>query len=118
MFLANQDHIVALRITSTGFSVLRMGGIWLSVSKVQDFSGNPFNPCCACVPRVNNMVSQFLRRDYNKAYAEVTGDYSKRCRVWLGKILCIYRFRTMMVDSVSAVLCLPKSKRVRSWVPW
>ena len=41
---------------------------------------------------MSNTVSQFLRRDINKAFAQVTGDYINRGAGYGLKLLCIYRF--------------------------
>ena len=40
---------------------------------------------------MSNIVSQFLRRDYNKAFAEVTGDKVNRGARYGLEIPCIYR---------------------------
>ena len=41
---------------------------------------------------MSNIVSQFLRRDYNKAFTEVTGDKVNRSTGYGLEIPCIYKF--------------------------
>ena len=41
---------------------------------------------------MSNIVSQFLRRDYNKAFTEVTGDKVNRGAGYGLEIPCIYKF--------------------------
>ena len=41
---------------------------------------------------ISNTVSQFLRRDYNKAFAEVTGERVNQGAGYGLEIPCIYRF--------------------------
>jgi hypothetical protein len=42
---------------------------------------------------MSNTVSQFLRRDFNKAFAEVTGCYVNRGAGYGLEVPCYYRFR-------------------------
>ena len=44
------------------------------------------------MPHMSNTVSQFLRRDVNKAFAQVTGDYVDRGTGYGPEVPCIYRF--------------------------
>ena len=41
---------------------------------------------------MSNTVSQFLRRDINKEFAQVTGDYINRGAGYGLELPCIYRF--------------------------
>ena len=41
---------------------------------------------------MSNTVSQFLRRDINKAFAQVTGDYVNTGTGYGLELPCIYRF--------------------------